>query len=441
MERNDFPKDFIFGVATASYKIEGAYNEDGKVPSIWDVFSHTPGKIKNNENGDVACDHYHRYEEDIKIMKDIGVDAYRFSISWPRVMKNTKEKNEKGIDFYNKLIDKLLENNIIPFITIYHWDLPLFLYEKGGWLNDDIALYFQDYSSILFQNFGDRVKHWITLNEPWCSSFLGYFYGIHAPGHKNLQEAIKAAHNLLRAHGYSVEAFRDLVKDGKIGITNVTTKVEPADETEEDFYVALLVDELTNGWFYDPIIFGRYPENARAILQRNGIDIFENDMDIISKKIDFFGINYYTRQLVKYAPEEPFMFKTIEGELEKTEMGWEIYPEGLYDMLLKIYNRYKTPLYITENGMAGPDKIENGKVHDTYRINYLKSHFENALKAIKDGVDLKGYFIWTLMDNFEWAEGYSKRFGIVYTDYTTQKRYLKDSAIWLKKFLEGKINL
>ncbi|WP_073071766.1 GH1 family beta-glucosidase [Thermosipho atlanticus] len=435
MKRSEFPENFIFGTATSAYQIEGAVNEDGREPSIWDVFSHTPGKIQNNENGDVACDHYHRYNEDVQIMKEIGFNGYRFSISWPRVLFSNQKKNQKGLDFYNKLVDTLLENNITPFITLYHWDLPYYLYEKGGWLNPDIALYFQDYAALMFEILGDRVKHWITLNEPWCSSYLGYFMGKHAPGHTNIQETIIAAHNLLRAHGYAVKIFREIVKDGIIGITNVVSKIEPAKESEENFQAAILVDEIVNGWFHDPIIFGKFPENAKGLFKQLGLEIPETDMDIISQPIDFFGVNYYTRQLVEYDPTSPYLYKNVEGILPKTEMGWEIYPEGLYDMLRKIHRRYGLPLYITENGMAGPDKLQNDIINDDYRVKYLEKHFEKALEAIEDGIDLRGYFVWSLLDNFEWEKGYSKRFGIVYVDYKTQKRYLKKSAVWLKEFL------
>jgi beta-glucosidase len=437
MKRTDFPKGFKFGTATASYQIEGGV-EDRSL-SIWDEFSHTPGKTKNGDNGDIACDHYHRYEEDVEIMKDIGVDAYRFSISWPRVMTDGIKPNEKGIDFYQRLVDKLLENNITPFITLYHWDLPFYLYkEKNGWLNSDIANYFQDYAALMFNKLGDRVKHWITLNEPWCSAFLGYFVGEHAPGHRNFQESFYAAHNLLRSHGKAVIAFRDIVKDGNIGITNVVMKVEPLSNDEKDIKAAKLVDQYINGWYHDPIIYGKYPEEAVISLKNMKLDIPENDFDIISQKIDFFGVNYYTRQVIAFDENHPLKFKHAEGPLPKTEMGWEIYPKGLYDMLVEFNKKYKLPLYITENGMAGPDKLENGQIHDDYRINYIKDHFKSALEAIRDGVDLRGYFIWSLMDNFEWAHGYSKRFGLVYVDYNTQKRYLKDSALWYKNFLLNK---
>jgi beta-glucosidase len=437
IRRSDFPKDFYFGTATASYQIEGAVDEDGKGPSIWDVFSHTPGKTFNGDTGDIACDHYHRYKEDVQIMKDIGLNAYRFSVSWPRIMPDGKNINQKGIDFYNRLVDELLEADITPFVTLYHWDLPYALQEKGGWLNPDIAMYFRAYATFMFDELGDRVKHWITLNEPWCSSFLGYFTGEHAPGHQNLQEAILAAHNLLRAHGYAVQSFREEVKDGEIGLTNVTMKVEPGDSKPESFLVAGLVDKIVNAWFHDPVIFGKYPEEAVKNYLERGIQVPSEDLEVISNPIDFFGVNYYTRTLVAYDENSPLGFSYVQGDLPKTEMGWEIYPQGLFETLVNLKERYKLPLYITENGMAGPDKVENGRVKDTYRIEYLEKHFESALSAIEAGVDLRGYFIWSLMDNFEWAHGYSKRFGIVYVDYATQKRILKDSALWLKDFIKS----
>jgi len=437
IRRSDFPKNFYFGTATASYQIEGAVDEDGKGPSIWDVFSHTPGKTFNGNTGDIACDHYHRYKEDIQIMKDIGLNAYRFSISWPRIMPDGKNINQKGIDFYNRLVDELLEADITPFVTLYHWDLPYALQENGGWLNPDIAMYFRAYATFMFDELGDRVKHWITLNEPWCSSFLGYFTGEHAPGHQNLQEAIFAAHNLLRAHGYAVQSFREEVKDGEVGLTNVTMKVEPGDSKPESFLVAGLVDKIVNAWFHDPVVFGKYPEEAVKNYLERGIQVPSQDLEVISSPIDFFGVNYYTRTLVAYDENSPLGFSYVQGDLPKTEMGWEIYPQGLFETLVNLKERYKLPLYITENGMAGPDKVENGRVKDTYRIEYLEKHFESALSAIEAGVDLRGYFTWSLMDNFEWAHGYSKRFGIVYVDYATQKRILKDSALWLKDFIKS----
>ncbi len=437
VKRSDFPQNFLWGTATAAYQIEGAVKEDGRGPSIWDVFSHTPGKIFQNHNGDVATDHYHRYVEDVEIMADIGLNSYRFSISWPRVMPDGKRKNQKGIDFYNKLVDLLLEKGIKPLITLYHWDYPYALYEKGlDWRHPDSAMYFRDYAGAIFEIFGDRVKLWATINEPWCVAFLGYFFGEHAPGHQNIKEAYEVAHNLLRAHGHAVRVFREIVKDGEIGIVNVETKIEPASDSENDRIAALFADQAINGWFHDPIFKGEYPKELQNFLEKNGLVTKDTEMDVITEKIDYVGVNYYTRMLIKMDPSSSFGFSPVEGNLPKTEMGWEIYPQGLYDILMRLNSEYNTPVYITENGMAGPDELKDGEVDDPYRIDYLSSHFEMALRALKDGVNLKGYFIWTLMDNFEWAHGYSKRFGIVYVDYSTLDRIPKKSAKWLKKFLK-----
>ncbi len=441
MKRGDFPKDFYFGTATAAYQIEGAYKEDGKGLSVWDVFCQKEGAIENGDTGNVACDHYHRYEEDVEIMKDIGLNAYRFSISWPRVMPDGVMKNQKGIDFYHRLIDKLLENGITPFITLYHWDLPYELDKKGGWLNPDIASYFKKYAEEMFKEYGDKVKHWITVNEPWSNAFLGYFFGEHAPGHRSMQEAITASHNMLRAHGYAVKAFREVDKGGEIGLTNVTIAVQSHTNSFLDRLAARFVDEAINGWFYEPVINGRYPKFAKTILKLMGVKVPKSDFEIISQPIDFFGVNYYTRIIAAFSSRS--FYRQVEGDGPKTEMGWEIYPQGLYDVLVKawkdstkVYNPEKFKLYITENGIATPDKLENGIVNDQGRIDYLMSHMESVLRAIKDGVNVKGYFIWSLMDNFEWAYGYSKRFGIVYVDYQTLNRYLKESAKWLKTWLE-----
>lgn len=435
LRRSDFPKNFYFGTATAAYQVEGAAFEDGRGPSIWDVFSHTPGKTHNGETGDVACDHYHRYKEDVAIMAEIGLNAYRFSVSWPRVMPDGRNVNRKGVDFYNRLVDELLEHNITPFVTLYHWDLPQALDEKGGWLNPDVAMYFRAYATFMFNELGDRVKHWITLNEPWCSAFLGYYTGEHAPGHRNVQEALLAAHNLLRAHGHAVQAFREEVKDGEIGVTNVAMKVEPGDSRPESFMAANLVDKLINAWFHDPVVFGRYPEEAVRLYEERGLRVPHDDMNVVSSKLDFLGVNYYTRTLVVYDPSTDFNFSYVRGDLPKTEMGWEIYPHGLFDILVSLWDRYRLPMYITENGMAGPDKLEDGKVNDPYRIEFIERHLEKVIEAINAGADVRGFFIWSLIDNFEWAHGYSKRFGIVYVDYETLRRIPKESARWLKRFL------
>ncbi|TYT24287.1 beta-glucosidase [Dictyoglomus thermophilum] len=434
-----FPKEFLWGAATASYQIEGAWNEDGKGESIWDRFAHTPGTIYENQNGDIACDHYHRYEEDVELMAEIGLKAYRFSISWPRIFPEGRGKlNPKGVYFYEKLIDKLLEKNIKPAITLYHWDLPQALEDKGGWLNRDTAKYFSEYANFMFYKFGDVVPIWITLNEPFVSAFLGYAWGWHAPGKKDMKGAFVAGHNMLLAHGLAVQAYRDGGYKGNIGITINVATVYPETNSEEDLRAAEKQDAFGNRWFIDPIFKRKYPEIIWKILEENNwsFDFPISDFDIISSPIDFMGINYYTRNIVAYDKNSHLGVKRVEGPNEHTDMGWEVYPDGLYDILIQLYRDYKIPIYITENGAAYNDTVEDGRIRDINRINYLKEHIKRTYFAIRDGVDLRGYFVWSLMDNFEWAHGYSKRFGIIYVDYNTQKRILKDSAYFYKKIIE-----
>jgi len=434
-----FPKDFLWGAATASYQIEGAWNEEGKGESIWDRFAHTPGTIYENQNGDIACDHYHRYEEDVELMAEIGLKAYRFSISWPRIFPEGRGKlNPKGVYFYEKLIDKLLEKNIKPAITLYHWDLPQTLEDKGGWLNRDTAKYFSEYANFMFYKFGDVVPIWITLNEPFVSAFLGYAWGWHAPGKKDMKGAFVAGHNMLLAHGLAVQAYRDGGYKGNIGITINVATVYPETNSEEDLKAVEKQDAFGNRWFIDPIFKRKYPEIIWKILEENNwsFDFPISDFDIISSPIDFMGINYYTRNIVAYDKNSYLGVKRVEGPNEHTDMGWEVYPDALYDILIQLYRDYKIPIYITENGAAYNDTLEDGRIRDINRINYLKEHIKRAYFAIRDGVDLRGYFVWSLMDNFEWAHGYSKRFGIIYVDYSTQKRILKDSAYFYKKVIE-----
>jgi len=435
-----FPEGFLWGVATASYQIEGSPLADGAGMSIWHTFSHTPGNVKNGHTGDVACDHYSRYKEDIKLMKELGVKAYRFSVSWSRIIpEGTGKVNQKGVDFYNRLIDELLKENIVPFVTMYHWDLPFALQVKGGWANKDIADWFGEYSEILFRNFGDRVKHWITLNEPWVVAFIGHLFGIHAPGIKDIYVTFHVVHNLLKAHSKAVEIFRSTVKDGKIGITLNNTAVTPASDNEEDKLAALTMHQMNNyPLFLNPIFKGNYPERVLGLAKDFLPKSFEEDLPKIQKPIDFVGINYYFGSMVKYDPDSLMNVKVISRDLPKTEMGWEIEPEGFYRILKGVQDEYNPKeVYVTENGAAFSDILEGEEVHDEERMDYLQKHFEQAYKAIEDGVKLKGYFVWSLMDNFEWAEGYSKRFGIVYIDYPTQKRFIKDSGRWYKKVIQN----
>ncbi len=440
MKNIKFPEGFKWGVATASYQIEGSPLADGAGPSIWHRFSHTPGTTYNGDTGDIACDHYRRYKEDVALMKKLGVKAYRFSIAWPRVFPQGKGKlNLKGMDFYDRLVDELMNAGIEPFITLYHWDLPAALQDEGGWLNRDIANWFANYSDFVFQKLGDRVKHWITLNEPWVTAFVGHLFGEHAPGMRDIYAAFEVVHNELRAHSKAVKAFREENLEGEIGITLSNHSQSPASQEEADIVAAQVAHEYVNyPLFLNPIFKGDYPRHLLSVAKEYMPKAYEQDMDEIKEDIDFVGINYYSGNLVKADPNAPLGIKNVDRGLEKTEMGWEIYPQGLYEILTGVQKNYAPKkIFITENGAAFKDVVEDGEVHDDKRIEYLKAHFNQAYKAIQDGVNLKGYFVWSLMDNFEWAKGYSKRFGIVYVDYETQKRILKDSAKWYAKVIKN----
>jgi beta-glucosidase len=436
-----FPPQFYWGTATASYQIEGGWNEDGKGESIWDTFSHTQGKIRDGSTGDVACDHYHRWKEDVALMKEIGCNAYRFSISWPRVIPKGKGKvNPLGLSFYDRLVDALLEANITPFITLYHWDLPQALQDEGGWANRDTAYYFAEYASVVAHKLGDRVKHWITHNEPWVVSWIGYGWGEHAPGIRNEKVAIQVSHHLLLSHGLAVEVLKDISPDSEVGITLNLSPIHPASDSEEDKLAAWRQDGFLNRWFLDPIFRGHYPPDILELYSANAPKVLPGDMAIISRRIDFLGINYYSRGIVRFNPKAgPLQAEGVAPEgAEFTEMGWEIYPPGIYEIIMRVWKDYQPKkIYITENGAAFADEIApDGGVHDQKRIDYLREHFIQAHKAIEEGANLCGYFIWSLMDNFEWAHGFTKRFGIVYTDYPTQRRIMKDSALWYKKVIE-----
>ncbi|PNR96216.1 GH1 family beta-glucosidase [Petrotoga sp. 9PWA.NaAc.5.4] len=441
MLKKVFPKDFIWGAATASYQIEGSPLADGAGTSIWHRFSHTSGNILNGDTGDIADDHYNRYKEDISIMKHLGLKAYRFSISWPRIFPYGKGKiNEKGLDFYNRLVDVLLDAEIIPFVTLYHWDLPAALQDLGGWMNRDIACWYADYADYMFQRLGDRVKNWITLNEPWVMAFIGHFTGEHAPGMKDIYGAFSVVHNQLRAHSKAVKSFKEEnIKNGKIGITLSNSSHDPATDSEEDKRAAQLAHEWTNyPLFLNPIFKGDYPTLLKEKVYEYLPNNYQKDMQDIKEEIDFVGINYYSGDLIKADSNSFLGGKNVERGLPKTEMGWEIYPEGFYKILKGVQDEYNPKeVYVTENGAAFNDKVEEEQVHDESRIEYLKKHFEKAHKAIEDGVKLKGYFVWSLLDNFEWAWGYSKRFGIVYVDYKTQKRIIKDSGKWYSNFIKN----
>ncbi|MFQ6065647.1 MAG: GH1 family beta-glucosidase [bacterium] len=438
-----FPHNFLWGAATASHQIEGACNEDGKGESIWDRFSHIPGKIHRGDTGDVACEHYYRYKEDVENMKKIGLKAYRFSISWPRVIPKGKGKvNKAGLDFYDRLVDELLEAEIEPFVTLYHWDLPQALQEEGGWKNRDIAEYFADYTALVAHHLKGRVHYWITHNEPWVVSFLGHAFGTHPPGIMDFATALQVSHHLLLSHGRAAEALKNLGDENtRVGITLNLSPIHPSSQKEEDIKAAKRGDGYLNRWFLDPVFKGAYPPDMWEYYQDSAPQIFPGDMSTISRKIDFLGINYYSRWIVKNSPKEKILNFSFSKpkEAECTEMEWEIYPQGIYEISKRVQDDYSPQaIYVTENGAAFQDRLdEEGKVKDDQRISYLKEHLLFVHKAIEERVRLNGYFVWTLMDNFEWTYGYSKRFGLIYMDYPTQKRIFKESAHWYRKVIEN----
>ncbi len=438
MSKIIFPEKFIWGTSTSAYQIEGSHNSDGRGESIWDRFSHVPGNILNNDTGDVACDHYNLFEEDIKLMKEIGVKAYRFSISWPRIFPDGEGKpNYRGLEFYQRLVGKLIENNITPVATLYHWDLPQALQDKGGWANRDVAFYFEQYARFVFKELGDKIPIWITLNEPWVSSFVGYWFGSHPPGISDYPTALSAAHHLLLAHGLTVRAFRELKMKGEIGIALNLNPVYPASEKREDIAAAGRYGDFLNGWFLDPILKGKYSEKLMQWLADKMVlpEFKSGDMEIINTTIDFLGVNNYSSTCVLHDAEDwPLQVKFASTGKQRTDSGWEIYPQGLYDLLLYLHHEYNgVKILISENGVAFKDSIdENGKVNDDERVKYLHDHIVQAHRAMKNGVNLSGYFVWSFLDNFEWNLGYSKRFGLVYVDFSTQKRTIKKSGWWYK---------
>jgi beta-glucosidase len=436
-----FPKGFLWGAATASYQIEGASREDGKGESIWDRFSHTPGRVLNGDTGDVACDHYHRWREDIALMRELGLKSCRFSIAWPRVFPNgTGEENPAGLAFYSRLVDALLEAGITPAATLYHWDLPQALEDRGGWPNRETASAFADYAERCFRVLGDRVPFWITLNEPWVIAHLGYLTGEHAPGHRDLGEALAAGHTLLLAHGLAVERYRALGLSGQIGLTVNLSPAHAVTPSPEDRAAATRWEAYTNRWFLDPVFHGDYPEAMRAGFGGSLPSFTPEEQRLARQPIDLIGINYYSRSLIRHDPNGTLLqigWGHAEGAAF-TDMGWEIYPDGLRETLLWVRDQYgPVDQYVTENGAAFPDAVDaHGAVPDEERRRYLRDHFIAAHQALAQGVPLRGYYVWSLLDNFEWAFGYTKRFGIIYVDYPTQRRIPKASARWYRSVID-----
>jgi beta-glucosidase len=437
-----FPDGFIWGAATASYQIEGAHDEDGRSPSIWDTFARTPGKVLGGDTGDVACDHYHRYAEDVALMSELGLDAYRFSVAWPRVIPTgTGAVNRAGLDFYSRLVDRLLEHGIRPVVTLYHWDLPQSLDDRGGWLNRESAQWFADYSAAVVGVLGDRVSHWTTLNEPWCSSVLSYAIGAHAPGHQDPLEAMVAAHHLMLAHGTAVPVIREHCPGAEVSITLNPSQVwGPEDGDERDADAVRRTDNALNGLFFGPIFHGAYPDgflDDTAHLTDHAF-VRNGDLSTMSAPLDNLGVNNYFPTRVRAArkgEESTNRMPGCAGVVETdphpplTDMGWEMSPESHRLILERSARESGLPIYITENGSAWPDTVsEDGEVHDPERVSYLHRHLEAVADTIENGVDIRGYFAWSLLDNFEWAYGYEKRFGIVHVDYDTLERTVKDSG-------------
>ncbi|WP_233881511.1 GH1 family beta-glucosidase [Paraburkholderia flagellata] len=428
--------DFLLGAATASYQIEGAIHEDGRLPSIWDTFSATPGKVLAGDTGAVACDHYHRWEADLDLLESLNFEAYRFSIAWPRVMDEAGRPNAKGIAFYKRLLERLKQKGVRTFATLYHWDLPQHLEDRGGWLNRDTAYRFADYADLMSRELSGLVDAWMTLNEPWCSAYLGYGNGHHAPGLANGRYATQAMHHLLLGHGLATDVLRANDPGSTKGIVANVGRGTPDSSSPEDVRAARRFEVQHNAWILDPLLKGAYPEELFELWPGTEPLVLEGDMKTISAPLDFLGINYYFRTNLKSDGAHGFVEVPLK-DVERTQMGWEVHPDGLRDLLIGFGRNYENlpPIYITENGMASDDRVSDGEVNDTQRISFLKRHLAAVDAAIKAGVDVRGYFVWSLLDNFEWAFGYERRFGVVHVDYDTQVRTPKRSAELIAHFI------
>ncbi len=444
LKSSHFGKDFVWGTATAAYQIEGAWNVDGKGESIWDNFTHRKGgkKIKTRENGDVACDFYNRYESDIELMKQMNIPAFRFSVAWSRVLpEGTGRVNQKGIDFYNQVIDKCLKEGVEPWVTCYHWDLPQALQDKGGWMNREILDWFGEYVDLCAKSFGDRVKNWMVFNEPMAFTGGGYLIGLHAPGIFGFSSFLKAVHHATMCHGVGGEILKEQVKNGNIGTTFSCAPIDAKTDHPLDMKAAVRADVLLNRMFVEPILGLGYPSKDLPYLRKLEKHMKADDERNMKFDFDFIGVQNYTRTVAKYLGVVPIINGINEPSKklgDVTDMKWEVYPEGIY-RILKQFAAYEgiKNLYVTENGVAFPDTVENNEVHDTKRVQFFKDYLKNVLRAKREGVNVKGYFVWSFMDNFEWAEGYRPRFGIVHNDFNTQKRIIKDSGKWFTKFLNS----
>jgi beta-glucosidase len=427
-QRKDFGPDFVFGAATAAYQIEGG-QIDGRGSSIWDSYSGTPGNTKNGETGRDACDHYQRWPADLDLLRNGGFDAYRFSFAWPRLLPEGQgAPNQKGLDFYDRLIDGMLERGIRPFATLYHWDLPSALQDRGGWMNRDIAGWFADYATLIARRFADRLASIATLNEPWCTAYVGHYIGRHAPGYRDVRAMTRAMHHVLLAHGTAIAALR-AERAKNLGIVTVLKHLQPLSNSAEDAAATDVEDAMFNRWYMDGLFKGSYPEVLVKLLEPHLPAGWQDDMAVVARPLDWIGINYYTRQIVQFDASVPlWRSKKVPGTLPKNDLGWEIYPEGLTHVLQRVTREYtKLPIYVTENGISEND--------DTRRVDFYDQHLQALLTAQRAGSDVRGYFAWSLLDNYEWAEGYTPRFGIVHTDYATQVRTPKGSYLAFQRML------
>jgi beta-glucosidase len=436
-----FPADFLWGAATAAYQVEGAANEDGRGESVWDRFCATPGKVRGGDTGAVACDFYHRYPDDIALMRELGLDAFRFSIAWPRIVPDgSGPVNPAGLDFYDRLVDALLEQGIQPLATLFHWDTPQALEDAGGWTSRATAERFVEYADVVSARLGDRVAHWITHNEPWVVAWLGHAWGIHAPGRTSRADAIAASHHLLLSHGWAVDVLRRNVPGAQVGIALNLAHVDAVSDSPEDQAAAKEIDGNGNRWFLDPIFRGEYPSDMLETYSAEAPPVRDGDLEAISVPIDFLGVNNYFRHLVSAGAsgEGPRLVRAPDAQL--TEMGWEVYPQGLYELLMRIADDYSPPaMYVTENGAAfGDVRVHDGRIHDPEREEYVRAHLEAVARAASDGAPVRGYFVWSLLDNFEWSHGYSKRFGLIWVDFPSGTRIPKDSFWWYRETLAAK---
>jgi beta-glucosidase len=442
VEDNDFGPDFKWGVSTAAYQVEGGFDSDGKGVSVWDVFSKEKGKTFQGQNGDIACDFYRRYTYDIILLAKLKIPNFRFSISWSRIIPNgTGKVNPQGIEFYNRVIDFCLEMGIEPWITLYHWDLPYDLETKGGWTNREIIKWFGDYVELCARYYGDRVKNWMILNEPMVFTGAGYFLGVHAPGRKGLNNFLAAAHHAAMCQAEGGKIVKSLVKNSHVGTTFSCSSVHPLGHSTADVMASKRVDALLNRMFVEPLAGLGYPVADLKLLQRLEPYIKDGDEGKLAFDMDFIGVQNYTREIITHSRITPLIWaKVIKAEkrkVETTEMNWEVYPESIYEMLVK-FSKYKNfkEIIVTENGAAFPDTLQNGKIYDYKRINYLDMYLKQVLRAKQEGVNVNGYFVWSFTDNFEWAEGYKPRFGLVYVDFATQDRIVKDSGFWYSELIQ-----